>query len=88
MADRLINRGVEGSREWVRAWLMRWGRKVADLTAQDPTYVPMYVGREGGTFAEIGPDRVPQDVYREWRDVQDGSRKIRGDKHGRVVWED
>lgn len=88
MADRLINRGAEGSREWVRAWLMRWGRKVADLTDQNPTYVPDYQTDPEGAYAQFGPDRVPQDVYREWRDVQDGSRRIRGDKHGRAVWED
>jgi hypothetical protein len=89
MADRLVNRGADASREWIRARLLRWGARVAHLTEFDPTYAPdRVVGDDGETYFRVGPDEVPMQVYREWVDVQDGSRKIRGDKYGRVAWED
>jgi len=89
ITDRLINHGAEGSREWVHARVLRWGTAIANITEHNPTYVPLIISdRSGETFVQIGPDRVARQIYREWRDVQDGSRKILGDKHGRVVWED
>ena len=89
IADRLVNRGAEGSPEWVLARVLRWGTAVASITEHNPTYVPLIVSESSGeTFVHIGPDRVPHQVYREWVDVQDGSRKVIGDKHGRVVWAD
>ena len=88
ITDRLVNRGAEGSREWVRARVLRWGAKIAEMTRHNPTYVPLLVNHRDGNFYLIGADKVPMQIYREWVDVQDGSRKVRGDKDGQVLWED
>lgn len=89
ITDRLINRGAEGSREWVRARVLRWGREVARLTENNPCYVPIaHTGADGDTCYVVGADEIPMRIYREWVDVQDGSRKVRGDATGHVVWED
>ena len=88
ITDRLVNRGALGSREWVRARVLRWGTQVAEMTKHHPTHVPLIVNDLENSSYLIGTDKVPIQIYREWVDVQDGSRKVRGDKHGHVVWED
>ena len=90
ITDRLMNRGADGSREWVRARVLRWGAEVAKLTEYCPTFIPLVVSDMIGTapYFQIGADQVPMQIYREWVDVQDGSRKIIGDKHGHVTWAD
>jgi len=89
ITDRLMNREADGSREWVRARVLRWGTEIARLTEHNPTFVPPRVDdpRAVPCFV-LGPDHVPVQLYREWVDVQDGSRTILGDKDGHVRWAD
>lgn len=87
LAERLVNRGHEGSLEWVAAWCKRWGAQVAKDTATNPLFKYKTEQTDGDEFVYIGNDRVPLNVYREWKDLQDGSRMIRGTPDGSVFWE-
>lgn len=90
LAERLVNRGYEGSLQWVSAWCRRWGSQVAEDTATTPLFRHVVV--QGAYDVEdaviIGPDRIPINVYREWKDLQDGSRTVRGTADGSTFWED
>jgi len=84
LAQRLLNRGREGSLEWLTAWCRRWGSKIAEETETNP----LFKHTSRGESVAIGNDIVPIDVYREWKDLQDGSRTVRGTPDGSVFWED
>lgn len=89
LAERLANRGFEGSLEWITAWCRRWGSQIAKDTASHPLYQHMVVSEpDGEPVVCLGVDRVPLDLYREWKDLQDGSRTVRGTADGYVFWED
>jgi hypothetical protein len=85
LADRLINRGHEGSHEWVSAWLRRWGSVVAQDTENDPLF--QHPVNKADTVL-VGIDTMDLNLYREWRDIQDGSRKIMSAMGERARWED
>lgn len=84
LAERMITRGHEGSLEWLTAWCRRWGSEVAKATATNP----LFLHEKQGGFFVVGTDRVPIDLYREWKDLQDGTRTIRGTVEGAVFWKD
>lgn len=89
LAQRLVSRGAQGSPEWWTAWCRRWGSQVAQDTSANPLFQhPVVTDSDGEKVVVLGPDRVPLDLYREWKDLQDGSRTIRGTPDGRVFWED
>jgi len=93
LAQRLFNQGFEkSSLEWLTAWCRRWGARVSEDTEFEPLF--RHTEREEtnkGIFLLIGPDRVPLQIYREWRDLQDGSRTVLGtvnDEGAYASWED
>lgn len=101
LAERLINRGHEGSREWIAAWVRRWGSIVARDTESDPLFhhaVASHPARlpEGAldprkismSHVRVGVDQIDLNLYREWKDIQDGSRKIVGTMGDAARWED
>jgi hypothetical protein len=89
LADRLINRGHEGSREWVSAWVRRWGAIVARDTEDNPVFTHPIVSKTNNeSFVRIGVDEIEINLYREWKDIQDGSRKIIGAVGAPPRWED
>jgi hypothetical protein len=88
LADRLINRGHEGSHEWVAAWVRRWGAIVAKDTESNPTFIHLMVSKLDQTYVHIGVDEIEIHLYREWKDIQDGSRKIIGAVGAPPRWED
>lgn len=79
LAEQLVDRGFEGSLEWLTAWCRRWGTKVAQDTEEEPLFQhdkaedPMK-----GPVVLLGPDRVPIQAYREWKALQDGTRQVIG----------
>jgi len=83
LAERMSNRGHQGSIEWLSAWCRRWGSKVAKDTSSNP----LFLHERDGDDVLIGTDRIHVDLYREWKDLQDGSRTIRGTPDGTVYWE-
>lgn len=89
LAERLLKRGHEGSLQWVAAWCRRWGSQVAKDTCSNPLYhhVVIRSSPEKEEHVVIGPDHVPINIYREWKDLQDGSRMVRGTSDGSVFWE-
>ena len=88
LADRLINRGHEGSREWVAAWVRRWGALIARDTENNPTFTHAMVSKPDETYVHVGVDEIAVNLYREWKDIQDGSRKIVGAVGAPPRWED
>jgi hypothetical protein len=89
LTERLVNRGHEGSPQWIAAWCRRWGSQVANDTATNPLFQHVIVSDLQGEDEHvlIGPDKVPINIYREWKDLQDGSRMVRGMADGAVFWE-
>ena len=88
LADRLVNRGHDGSQQWIAAWCRRWGSQVALDTAANPLFQHRVQRSDGkDEHVLIGSDKVPLDIYREWKDLQDGSRMVRGTADGVVFWE-
>lgn len=88
LAERLVNRGHEGSLQWVAAWCRRWGSQVAEATASNPLFLHTTQAVGDEELVYLGSDRVPLNIYREWKDIQDGSRTVRGTPDGSVFWED
>ena len=88
LTERLVNRGREGSPQWIAAWCRRWGSQVAKDTATNPLFQHQVQNIDGkDELVLIGSDRVPLNIYREWKDLQDGSRMVRGMADGAVFWE-
>jgi hypothetical protein len=88
LAQRMVNRGHDASKEWLAAWCRRWGAQVAKDTASNPLHKHKVEEVEDSEpVVVLGRDRVPLDLYREWKDLQDGSRTIRGTPDGSVFWE-
>ena len=87
LAERLVNRGHEGSLQWIAAWCRRWGSQIAKDTEANPLFLHTTQTIGDDEIVYIGSDRVPINIYREWKDLQDGSRTVRGMADGAVFWE-
>jgi len=89
LAERLVNRGqVAGSAQWIAASCRRWGSQVAKDTETNPLFKHATETVGHHEFVTIGTDKIPINIYREWKDLQDGSRTVRGMADGSVFWED
>lgn len=101
LTDRLLNRGYEGSREWISAWVRRWGAVVARDTETNPLFKHGMVSKPARwpdknfdprnpnvPHVKLGIDEIPIDLYREWKDIQDGSRKVVGVPGEQPIWKD
>lgn len=90
LAQRMIDRGHQGSIEWLSAWCRRWGTKIAKDTEHNPLHCYKIVGdpKSPEAVVVIDNDNVPLALYREWKYLQDGARTVKGTPDGSVFWVD